>query len=92
MQKMSKQGPPPPPPASKTSSSSSTSSTTSSTTTYDVKDTNEDGTVSAEEKLDYIIKLLEEAKNTDSASSEYSQTGQLSGLSSAVSSTFSVSA
>lgn len=91
MEKMSKQGPPPPPPsASKTSSASSSSSST--TTTYDVKDTNKDGEVSTEEKLEYILKLLQENADSETVLNEYNQSGESVLSSSSVSTTFSIPA
>lgn len=93
MQKMSKQGPPPPPPPSSSSSAtSSSSSSSSSSTTYDVRDTNEDGSVSAEEKLAYVLKLLQENESSDTVLSEYNKAGELSTSSSTVATTFSIKA
>lgn len=87
MQKMAKQGPPPPPP-----SKSSGSSSSSSSTTYDVKDINKDGSVSAEEKLAYILKLLQENEDSQTVLNEYNQSGQTETSSSSITTTFSVKA
>lgn len=95
MEKMSKQGPPPPPPSAvKTSSASSSKSTSSSSssTTYDVKDTNKDGEVSTQEKLEYILKLLQENADSETVLNEYNQSGESVFSSSSVSTTFSVPA
>ena len=80
------QGPPPAKPADSTSSSSST------TTTYDVRDTNEDGEVSTEEKLEYILKLIQEQQEADSTQNQYTLTGASTESSSLVTNTFSVKA
>ena len=80
------QGPPPAKPADSSSSGSST------TTTYDVRDTNEDGEVSTEEKLEYILKLIEEQQEADSTQNQYTLTGASTESSSMVTNTFSVKA
>jgi len=90
MQKMAQggqkmQGPPPAKPAGGSSKSSSSQ-------TYDVRDTNQDGEVSTQEKLEYILKLLEEQQKTESTQSQYSMSGQATESSSQVSTTFSVNA
>jgi Ca2+-binding EF-hand superfamily protein len=92
MEKMQKQGPPPPPSSSKSSSASKSNSSSSSSTTYDVKDTNKDGKVSVQEKLEYILKLLQENEDSATVLNEYNQSGEISTLSSSVSTTFSVQA
>lgn len=89
MQKMSKQGPPPP---SSSSTSSSSSSSSSSSTTYDVRDANKDGNVTAEEKLAYVLKLLQENEDSETVLSEYNNAGERTTSSATISTTFSVKA
>ena len=84
------QSPPPPPPAGSVSEPDSTDDYTSTTTTYDVRDTNKDGEVSLEEKLDYILRLIQEKEEADSATNQYNATGEATESSSTVSTTFSV--
>ena len=99
MKKMQQGGKPKgPPPAqgagasSKASSSSSTSSSSSSSSSYDVRDTDKDGEVSLQEKLEYILKQLQDNEAAASTQSEYDQTGQSTTSSSMVSTTFSIRA
>jgi hypothetical protein len=80
-----------PPPGGKTSTKSS-ESTSSTTITYDVQDTNKDGTVSLQEKMQYILKLIEENKQAQSNSQQYNQLGQSSMQSGGLLNTFSVDA
>jgi Ca2+-binding EF-hand superfamily protein len=94
VKKMAQKGPPPskpqgPPPGG--ASGTSTSSTSSSTNKYNKMDANKDGVVSTQEKLEYILKLLEESETTDSADSDYDQFGQPDTESSSVQNTFSLS-
>ena len=91
MQKMAKKGPPPPPPSS-SSTTSSSSSSSSSSTSYDVRDANKDGSVTAEEKLAYVLKLLQENEDSETVLSEYNKAGERTTSSATVSTTFSVKA
>lgn len=93
MKKMQEGGKPKgPPPAQGAGASSKSSSTSSTSTTYDVRDTDKDGEVSIQEKLEYILKQLEENANTESTQSEYDSTGQTTESSTLVANTFSVKA
>ena len=94
MKKMQRGGKPKGPPLSQGAgaASKSSSSSSTSTTTYDVRDTDEDGEVSIQEKLAYILKQLEENAKTESTQSEYDNTGQMTESSSLVANTFSIKA
>lgn len=59
----------PPPGGGGAKSASGASSSSSSNTTYDVKDTNKDGTVSAAEELQYALQHPDAAKSTDASAS-----------------------
>jgi hypothetical protein len=80
-----------PPPGGKPASASSGSSS-SATKTYDVQDTNKDGTVSAKEKMDYILKQIEDDKKAHSSARNYDQRGQSSNSTSGLQNTFSITA
>ena len=93
MKKMQQGGKPKgPPPAQGAGASSKSSSSSSTSTTYDVRDTNEDGEVSIQEKLAYILKQLEENANKETTQSGYDNTGQTTESSSLVANTFSIKA
>jgi len=77
--------------ASSGAKSSSASSESSSSTTYDVRDTNKDGIVSSQEKMAYILKLIEENRDKQTENG-YNQLGQYSTESGSVQSTFLVNA
>ena len=93
MQKMAKNGGAKgPPPSGGVGKASSSGTSGSSSTSYDVRDTNEDGEVSTQEKMDYILKLLQENAASEAVLSEYDQSGESIFSSSSVSTTFSVNA
>lgn len=85
-------GPPPTQGAGASSKSSSSSSTSSSSTNYDVRDTDEDGEVTIQEKLAYILQQLEENANAELTQSEYNSNGQVTESSNLVETTFSIKA
>ena len=96
LKKMSENGSRPqrpqgPPPGGKPASASSSSSS-SVAKTYDVQDTNQDGTVSAKEKIDYILKQIEDDKKAQSSAQNYDQRGQSSVSTSGLQNTFSITA
>ncbi len=83
---------PPPTKGAQGSSQTNSSESASSSTTYDVRDTNKDGEVSVQEKLEYIMKLIEDNQKADAAESEYTASGEATFSSSQVSTTFSMKA
>jgi Ca2+-binding EF-hand superfamily protein len=87
---------PPPSDADQTSATSATGSSstgsTSSVKHYDKADLNKDGVVSAEERLEYALKQIEDNQSTDSTQNDYNQSGQITVSSTTVQSTFSFSA
>jgi hypothetical protein len=80
-----------PPPGAKTASKS-TESSSSTTTNYDERDTNKDGTVSSQEKLQYALKLLEERRQKQAETQSYNQLGQPNTVPGNVINTFMVNA
>jgi Ca2+-binding EF-hand superfamily protein len=93
MSKMQQGGKPKgPPPAQGAGDASKSSSTSSTSTTYDVRDTDEDGEVTIQERLEYMLKQLEENASKESTQGIYNSTGQTTESSTLVANTFSIKA
>jgi len=80
----------PPPCGGSKSSTSSSSKTSGSSKSYDEKDLNQDGSVSASEKMQYALKLLQEVEKEQEETRNYNQTGKASDSYAAVQNIFEI--